>query len=362
MSDETESAEPDIPAPALKEEGPVNAREAARQLTAWRSRQAQPQETKAAAPELAAAASEPAPESEQVVAPLETEATGATETQDADPAQEPTLARPRSWPKEHDEHWSRLDRETQQYLLDRDQQDSAVIRRGQNEVAEKAKTLAAREQAAEEQRQRYEQAVANTLETLTSRTEFADIKTSEDVRKLADEDPFRYVKYQAHQDSVNKLQTEHSRLQQQRAQEQTQRFANWADEQDKEFASRVKEFADPKKAAEIREKVIMPYLTGAMGITSDVLTKLWQEPIFRASEMQQMIYDAARFHAAKSQAKAIVQTPRPAPQRPGVGQGKGAEVLAHTAQLEKRLENAKGFDAVRAATDLLQARRAQSRR
>jgi len=360
--DETEQS--DLPTPALANDAPVSVREAAKQLGAWRAKQVQP-EPPAPEPKAAVVRQEESRQEEtpvEDVAPPDAEAPDESTIEESDPADLPPLSRPRSWPKEHNERWSQLDRDTQELLLERDRQDHAALRRAQNEASERSKTLAAKEQAAEEQRQRYEQAVANTLETLTAKSEFADIKTPQDIQNLAENDPFRYVKWQAHQDSVRQLNAENERLRTERVQESQKRFETWADEQDKTFISKSKDFADPKKAAEIREKVILPYLTDSVGIEPETLTRLWHEPIFRAAEMQRIIYDAARFNAARENAKAITAVVKPPPQRPGVAQGKGAQALSAIEQAQKRLENARGMDASRAAVDLLRAKRAASRR
>ena len=125
-----------------------------------------PREGEKAAP--AAQESEAAPAAEDAASP-DSGTTG--ETQEADPVQgEPPLELPRSWSRERSDAWAKLDRDTQQYLLDHDRDASATVRKAQNEAAEKLKGLTAREQAAEQARQQYEAALPQLLQTAATAT------------------------------------------------------------------------------------------------------------------------------------------------------------------------------------------------
>ena len=139
--------------------GGAHARDLAQQIKrdAGGSR-ARSREGEKAAP--AAQESEAAPAAEDAASP-DSGTTG--ETQEADPVQgEPPLELPRSWSRERSDAWAKLDRDTQQYLLDHDRDASATVRKAQNEAAEKLKGLTAKEQAAEQARQQYEQRTAAT--------------------------------------------------------------------------------------------------------------------------------------------------------------------------------------------------------
>src|SRR3990167_194442 len=72
-------------------------------------------------------------------APQGTEATG--EDEKIDPEETPPLDLPRSWAQDAQERWTKLDRETQQYLLDHDSKASETVRRAQNEAAEARKSV-----------------------------------------------------------------------------------------------------------------------------------------------------------------------------------------------------------------------------
>src|SRR5512141_219766 len=121
----------------------------------WRRDQPEPsteQNSAAERAEPATAATESAVEAD--TAPPEVEATSETETEQA-PA-EPTRPLPRSWSKDKAEVWAKLDPAAQEYLLEQDSKASAEVRRAQNEAAELRKGLTAKEQAAEQARQQYE--------------------------------------------------------------------------------------------------------------------------------------------------------------------------------------------------------------
>jgi hypothetical protein len=74
--------------------------------------------------------------------------------------------------------------------------------------------------------------------------------------------------------------------------------------------------------------------------------------------VQLLIRDATLWREARQKAKAAATKPVPPVQRPGVAQPKGAAQAAQIQNLTQQLENAKGVNALRAAADLVKARRA----
>src|SRR6185369_4487082 len=111
------------------------------------------------------------------------------ETQEQDPAEQPPIPLPRSWAKEQSEHWEALPRATQEYLIAQDSKASAAVRQAQNEAAEKLKGLTAKEQQAEEARQKYEAKLPEVMQGLTDQNnrQFADIKSMADLETRANE-------------------------------------------------------------------------------------------------------------------------------------------------------------------------------
>jgi hypothetical protein len=85
--------------------------------------------------------------------------------------------------------------------------------------------------------------------------------------------------------------------------------------QDAEFAKRNPEFADDSKAAEIREKMVIPYLRDQLKLPPERIAYLWDnEPLFRSVESQQMLFDAARWRAAQQAARNAAPKTMPKPQ------------------------------------------------
>src|SRR5438105_4945226 len=81
-----------------------------------------------------------APEIERELASKEADAESpeketAAEDQETEP-EVPAIEPPRSWSKEAHERWSKLDRETQEFLAARDSEDQKAIKRSFNEAAE----------------------------------------------------------------------------------------------------------------------------------------------------------------------------------------------------------------------------------
>lgn len=368
MADDTTAtpAESTIaPAPSLPaDSGPVDARTAASAISAWRAKalaQAEPAEkteqprekgrfTSAAAPQ------ESTPEGDDTAAETPS---GEEEGAEAETPIEP----PHSWTKAEKERFASLPRETQAYLAERESARDAELNRRQHETAEKSKALEAKEQAAEQARQQYETAAQNALRTLNAQvaSEFADIKTQDDVVKLATEDPFRAIQFKARQDQLNALHQEVQANEQKKAQDEQERFKTWSKEQDDKFSKRFPDFNDPEKGPKLRASV-QSYLTKEVGVPEDVLPKLWNNPLFRDEMFQRVIYEASRWHDGKQRAQAAVQAPKPAPQRPGVAPQKGSQLQEEIAAATTRLQNSRGIEAARAAADLMAAKRRASAR
>src|SRR5580658_2981873 len=112
---------------------------------------------------------------------------GPGETQGADPAQQaPSIEPPRSWTKEDKELFRDLPRATQERLVERERSREADFLRRQNEAAAKNKGLSAKEQAAEQMRAQYEQALPALLQTLQEQQAgaFADVHSIGDIERL----------------------------------------------------------------------------------------------------------------------------------------------------------------------------------
>jgi hypothetical protein len=342
-------------------EGNISLRDAARALASARKPK-EPKEPEAPASDPAIEVSEDQRLADEANAAPPEEAPG--ETQEADPADEPSIEPPRSWTKEAKERWNSLPRETQEYLAEREQERDREVRRSQNEAAEKTKALTAKEQAVEQARQQYEAALpilAQNIQASMS-AEFADIRTMADVQKLAQEDWPRYARWDAQQKQLAAVQQEHQTALERQEAERTAKFAEFAKAQDALLIEKVPELADQDKAAKL-QKAAIGVLHDA-GFTDQELSQSWNgEGAFnlRDHRWQAVIIKAAKYDAAQhgvaEKVTAAKAKPLPPVQRPGVAQPKGAQREATIQALTQRLDKSSGINALRAASQLIAERR-----
>lgn len=301
----------------------------------WRRDQPEPQPEQNSAAERAepaTAAQESAVEAD--TAPPEVEATSETETEQA-PA-EPTRPLPRSWSKDKAEVWAKLDPAAQEYLLEQDSKASQEVRRAQNEAAELRKGLTAKEQAAEQARQQYEDRAREAMNVLLREQtrDFPDIRSMEDVTRLAQTDPLRYIQWQAHQQELQAQDAVVKAAEGRKSQETATKRSSYIAEQNKLLAEAVPEFADEKKYAEAMKQAL-PTL-GRYGVTADWLEKLGQtdagHEIIASAAFRRMTADLIKFHGMQAAAKAVAAKPVPPVIRPGTkgGAAQSSELQAAT--------------------------------
>jgi len=333
--------------------GALSALEAARSLADTRYKeQAQANKPKAETPEAApkeAAPEEPEKESagEADAAPPE-EATGETEEATDQADEQPPLDRPRPWSKERQDAWTKLDRATQEYLLEHDREASTAVRKAQNEAAERAKAIEAKEQAAEQVRKQYEDALPMLLQALQEQQqgEFADIKSMADVEKMAREDWPRYVQWDAQQKKIAAVQQQVQVSQTRQNQEKSAKWNTFANEQDALFLEKAPELKD-KDAMTKATKGAVEMLKD-LGFKDDELGQLWNSSeLFRDHRFQLLIRDGVKFREARAAAKKVTSVPKPPVQRPGAAPQRGASTDAQIQALTKQLEKASGLNAVR---------------
>jgi uncharacterized protein YdaT len=299
------------PAPVVETVSEI--RVAAQRLAARRNELRKPQEEPEPV-EAAAPIQESSPEGDEGAAPIE-EPTA--QTQEANPETEsPPLELPRSWSHDKQEHWAKLDRDTQEYLLARDREVTATVRKAQNEAAERQKAIEADQQAMVQARQQYEQALPVLMQTLTATGEFADVRTMDDVRALASNDPIRFAQFQAHQMQLAQLQQEMAQAEQRQQQEYQSNWAKFAQEQDKLYAERFPEIADPQKGKQLTEDALS--LLKSVGFSEAELAKAWtgEKISLRDHRIQELITHAARFKKGEAKFKATPPKPAPPAQRP----------------------------------------------
>ena len=264
----------------------------------------------------------PAQESASQEAGDTAQETGPGETQAEDAAQEtePPIDPPRSWTKEDKELFKGLPRETQERLADRERSREREFSTRLNEAAEKSKGLTAKEQAAEQVRQQYEQALPMLMQALQEQHqgEFSDVKTIADIERLARDDWPRYVLWDAQQKKIAAVQQQVQAAQAREAQETQTKWQSFVSEQDALFAEKAPDLADKEKASKAAEAA--GRMLNDLGFTDAELGKLYfqgDKISFRDHRMQLLIRDALRYREARTNVKAAVVKPVPQVQRPG---------------------------------------------
>lgn len=292
----------------------------------------------------------------QESAPPEHDAAPATEqpsgeNDGAEPAEElPPIKPPKFWDAARKEAFASLPRDVQEYVHERESARDTETSRARNEAAQARQAAEAARQQAEQERSRYEQALQANLQSLTSTGEFSDIRTHQDVQRMAEEDPFRFAKWQAHQMQVQGVQSALQEQERQRQQDYQKRLTQWSADQDKLFVEKAPEYADEKTASKARQDTLK-YLTEVRDIPEAQIPELWNNPLFRDAKMQLIVRDAVKWHNAQEAAKKAAKQSVPPVQRPGtakttsVGQ---AEVEAAQARFDK-LPNLANASALREA-------------
>ena len=337
-------------------------REAARQLANYRWKrdnpEAKPEETKPAEPSAPVAATEPDELAETPVDAQETEPVETT--QEADPVvEQPSVDPPRSWTKDAKEAFKLLPPALQKDVAELERSREVETRRGQNEVADARKAAEAQRAQAEQVRQQYEAAIQSLhKEIQTVRAgEFGDIKTQEDVEKLANEDWPRFARWQAHQMKVDAIAREANAAQERQQAAFKQQWSDYAAKQDQLLNDRAPELADKSKAEKIA-KAAQDVLKD-VGFTTEELAQAWNGEAslsLRDHRTQLLILDAVKYREAKANVKPAAK-PVPPVQRPGVSRAPTSADDAEIQALQKRFERSGN---PRDAAALLSARRRAS--
>jgi hypothetical protein len=370
-------------APAPPGDKPVAARQAARDLASWRhnrdKRNQEQQQDGAqrhgasqtrmdglARPTAAAAAADPAQESTAKAGdagelhPRESgDQAPPGEIESADPAATlPPIEPPRSWTKEDKELFTSLPRATQERLAERERSREGDFSRRQQEATEQRKALEAERQRAEQTRQQYESALPTLLAQLQQQQagEFADVKSFDDLQRLATSNPLRYGQWQVHQLRIAALADDLAAAQQRQRNEQRQQFIAFAKRQDELLTEKIPDMADKANAAKMQNTALT--MLKAIGFTEKELNDSFNGRLhlpIRDHRLQMLVHDAILWRDAQEKAKAAAAKPVPPVQRPGVSQPRGAARDAQIQNLTKRLETS---GSLKDAAALLRARRA----
>ena len=301
-----------------------------------------------AAPEIPAQAEIAAPETAPGEAPEAIE-----------PASEPPIEPPRSWTKEARERWNTLPREAQEEFARIEQSRERELRRSQNEAAEQRKAIEAERQAAEQARKQYEAKLPALMEALQRQSQFSDIRTLDDVKRLQSEDPFRFQAWQVHQMDMQAVEYERRQAEERQAQETARQTRERKQREHELLLEKAPEYADPVKLA-AAQKDAVDYLR-SKGFSDDRLAELAAHPIADDHAFQLVILDGLKFQAAQkanAAAKAkLAEKPVPPVQRPGTAKPPGAAGAETIQNLSAKLEQSRN---PRALADLIGAMRSGS--
>ena len=293
--------------------------------------------------------------------PADKQPIGEEEPEAADPEAEelPPIEPPRSWTKDEQERFKSYPRELQAYLSEREQQRDRELRRSQNEAAEHRKAVEAERAQAEQARKEYEAKLPAIMQALQDAQAgaFADIKTVDDVQRLAAEDPLRYLQWQAHQ---QKLQAVAYEQEQAGKRQQQEHLASWTKFQNDENAKAAElhpELADPEKAKHLREGVVE--LFRDKGFTETDLNNMAAGATYSPFDhrWQSILVDALKYREAQKAKPVAVAKPVPPVQRPGVAPPRGAAKTENLQALSAKLDRSGSVDD---ALELLAARRKES--
>ena len=340
----------------------ISPREAAQALASLRHKRTE--DPNSQAQEAPTAADEPAIESgdEPEAGTDENPPTGDETERATDTDESPPIEPPRSWTKEARERFAALPRDTQEYLAAREEERDRDFSRRQTEAADKLKGLTAKEQAVEQARQQYETALPALMQTLEQQYqgEFADIKSMEDVTKLAQTDWPRYVMWDAQQKRIAAVQQQVKAASERQTQEKQQKLGEFVKAEGELLKQHVPELADPVKAQKLQTAAVK--LLDEIGIKGDELSDLWngrKEISLHDHRLQLLIRDGVRYREIQAAGRTATAKPLPQVQRPGVAQPRGAQHDAVIQDLNRLLDRT--GSAKDAARLLAERRRAAAR-
>jgi hypothetical protein len=348
----------------------LSPREAARTLSGFRLKQRearssesgdQPEARSAPAPQAVAAKENEAAEPSDTTSPeraspdgpspdSEAPASAASETEMPDVG---TLEPPPSWSKEARERWARLDRGIQDFLHARESTASAALAKAQNEAAAERQTL-------EQARQQYENVLPQVLAALQQEqtASFADIKSIEDIEKLARDDWPRYLLWDAQQKRLAAMKDQLAAVEQRQSRERDVAREKFIERELERFVEKAPELANPAERAKVQSAAIG--MLHELGFSEPELREMWQGHkalSLHDHRLHLLIRDGLRFREARNAARHATAKPLPPVQRPGVGQPKGAAQEALVQNLARRLDQTGNLkDAARLLVERRRAR------
>jgi hypothetical protein len=287
------------------------------------------------------------------------------ETAEGDEAIEPAkpaIDPPKSWTKDLHEHWATLDPVLQERIVARDREDQAAIKRAFNEAADERKAVKAEREAAEKARQQYEAQLPALMQSLqdAQQSAFADIRTVDDVTRLANEDPFRYLQWQAHQTKLQAVNAELERAKGQQTQKQQSEWAEHVQKENELAAELIPDLADKDKGPLLMKRAADRL--AELGFKSDELNEYAngkQKLSIYDHRFQQLVADSLKLADIQKAPKAVAAKPVPPVQRPGTAKPQGSANSERIQTLTRQLNET---GSLKVAQELRAAQQAAQRR
>lgn len=251
-----------------------------------------------------------------------------------------SVAMPRTWSQDKAELWSKLDRPTQEYVLERARQESEATRLAQNRAAEAEQradaTVAPERERATQVASAYEAAFAALL--FEHNGEFAQVRQA--LAQMTPEQRQQFLNSPQAAELNRRFEGRAAVLNQQgqalrqvfgeyqRSEEarQQQEFQQFGEQQDELFRQAVPDLAaDPEKWSSFQEQTLS-YLTDTIGIPEADVEALWTgtskltgAQVTRSHEFQRILADAVRYRDMLARAAAARPKIVPKPLAPGGG-------------------------------------------
>lgn len=352
---EVQSAPPQSPAPP-----PDNPVMTAEEAATWLSKEFDetPKEEETPAEQPAEAPQEEASEeSDQTgteeappdeAAPPSEEAEASEQEDEADDAQDDDLVPidpPRTLSKDKRETFKSLPREVQERWAEIEDQNSREIQRIQSKSAEERRAMEAELKAAEEARQKYENALPQVMHMLNDElaAKFPDIKTWDDAQRLQAKDPNRYMQWDLLVKKQNAIQSDYAESQRRQREEIQGNFSRYVQEQDAKFIESHPTWGDADQGPKL-QKAAVEYLED-VGYSRDEIADFWNngQPLSaRDYRFQSVIADLVDSKRRLKNAEQAVSRARAKPSqpvvRPGSPKPKGSEKSEEHERLQARLK------------------------
>lgn len=243
-------------------------------------------------------ASEAEPTAEDSDAEPEEEPTADAEDEEEPEAEDPPIQAPHSWDKDAKERFAKLDRETQEYLVNRENERDRAVSQKLNEAAEQRKSF----EEASAKVEQYVQSMAQIAEKASK--VFADRWQNVNWQELAQSNPAEYVRLEAQFKAEQATLHQTQQAQQKAEQIELAQFTQREGQRLQELAPELAQSAEKK--AELAK-----YLTDG-GVSQENLK--WASATELSIAYKAMMYD--RLQAQPAPTKPRSEKPAPKTVRP----------------------------------------------